>query len=58
MDSALRIVMAYTLRPDSVPALGTASYAETSLVLIVVTNAYYIASGFYDSSSKLYLRTA
>jgi hypothetical protein len=56
VDAVLRVVMAYTLQPDSVPALGTALYGVTSFVLIVATNAYYIRSGFYDSSSRLYKR--
>ena len=41
-DSALRVVMAYTLPVDEVPALGTALYAVTSGVLLVVTNVYYV----------------
>lgn len=46
--------MAYTLPPDSVPALGTALYVVTSVVLIVGTNAYYIPAGLYDARSRLY----
>jgi hypothetical protein len=53
-DSVARVVMAYTLPVDTVPALGTALYAGTSVVLIVVTNVYYIATGLYDSRSRLY----
>ncbi|OLZ64242.1 hypothetical protein AV521_36290 [Streptomyces sp. IMTB 2501] len=53
-DSALRIVMAYTLPVNAVPALGTALYIGTSLVLIVTTNVYYVASGLYDRRSRLY----
>ncbi len=41
-DSALRVVMAYTLPIDEVPALGTALYGVTSGVLLVVTNVYYL----------------
>jgi hypothetical protein len=41
-DAALRVVMAYTLPIDSVPALGTALYAATAVVLIVVNNVYYV----------------
>jgi hypothetical protein len=53
-DSALRIVMAYTLPVDAVPALGAGLYAATMLVLIVITNVYYAASGLYDRRSRLY----
>jgi len=41
-DAALRVVMAYTLPVDAVPALGTALYSATAFVLIVVNNVYYI----------------
>ncbi|MEO9140277.1 MAG: VC0807 family protein [Jatrophihabitans sp.] len=54
MDAALRVVMAYTLAPDLVPALGTILYAGTSVVLIAVTTIYYAASGIYNPSSALY----
>lgn len=53
-DSAVRVVMAYTLPVDAVPALGTALYLITSLVLVVITNVYYIASGLYNHRSRLY----
>ncbi len=53
-DAALRVVMAYTLPADVVPALGTALYAGTSAVLIAVTTVYYISSGVYDPHSPLY----
>ena len=54
IDAALRVIMAYTLPPDSVPALGTVLYVVTSVVLIVGTNAYYIPAGLYDRRSRLY----
>jgi hypothetical protein len=54
VDAALRVLMAYTLPPDQVPALGTALYVATSVVLIVVTNVYYGASGIYNRSSAIY----
>lgn len=58
-DAALRAIMAYTLPVDAVPALGSALYAVTTLVLMVVTNVYYTASGLYNVRSRLYapLRT-
>jgi TctA family transporter len=54
VDAALRIVMAYSLPPDSVPALGTALYIATSVVLIAITNVYYFQSGVYDRHSAMY----
>jgi hypothetical protein len=53
-DSALRVTMAYTLPVDTVPALGAALYVATSLLLIVITNVYYITAGLYDRRSALY----
>ena len=53
-DSVLRVLMAYTLPVDTVPALGTALYIATSAVLIVVTNVYYIATGLFNKRSALY----
>ena len=53
-DSVVRVVMAYTLPVNAVPALGTALYVGTSVVLIVITNVYYVVSGLYDSRSRLY----
>jgi hypothetical protein len=53
-DSVLRVMMAYTLPIDAVPALGTALYAGTSLVLIVITNVYYTVVGLYNRNSALY----
>ena len=54
LDAAARVVMAYTLPPDMVPALGTLLYAATTVVLLVVVNVLYIASGVYDPDSLLY----
>lgn len=54
IDAALRVVMACTLPPDLVPALGTALYAGTSVVLIAVTTVYYAVSGIYNRTSALY----
>jgi hypothetical protein len=53
-DSAVRIVMAYTLPVDEVPGLGTVLYIVTSVVLIVVTNVYYALNGLYNPRSRLY----
>ena len=54
LDSVLRVVMAYTLPSDLVPALGTALYAGTSMVLIAVTSIYYATAGVYNPTSSLY----
>jgi len=53
-DAVIRVMMAYTLPPDEVPGLATGLVLVTSMVLIVVTNVYYIASGAFDRSSRLY----
>lgn len=49
--------MAYTLPPDVVPALATALYAATSVVLLVGTNVLYVLSGVHDPRSTLYAGT-
>ena len=56
LDAGLRVVFAYTLPPDVVPATATAMYAVTSVVLIVVTNIYYVGCGVFNRRSALYLR--
>ncbi len=53
-DAALRIVFAYTLPPDVVPALATGLIAVTTVVLIVVTNVLYVVSGVFNRASPLY----
>ncbi|MGB8381225.1 MAG: VC0807 family protein [Dermatophilaceae bacterium] len=53
IDAAARVLMAYTLPPDSVPALSTALYVVTSLVLFVGTNSYYAVSGVFDPRSEM-----
>jgi hypothetical protein len=53
-DAIARVVMAYTLNPDLVPALGTALYAATSVLLIIVNNVYYFASGVHNRGSAMY----
>jgi hypothetical protein len=53
-DSALRVLMAYTLPVDAVPALGTALYVGTSAALIVIANVYYFATGLFNNHSALY----
>ena len=53
-DAVIRVVMAYTMPADELPGLGTGLVLVTSMVLIVVTNVYYIACGVFDRSSRLY----
>ncbi|MEP6560649.1 MAG: hypothetical protein ABJD68_06175 [Nakamurella sp.] len=53
-DAVLRVVFAYTLPADVVPALATGLYAATSLLLIVVTNAYYLLCGVQNRRSALF----
>lgn len=43
----MRVVIAYTLPSDAVPAVGTALYLATSALLIVVTNVYYAHAGLW-----------
>ncbi|GAA0849483.1 VC0807 family protein [Streptosporangium amethystogenes subsp. fukuiense] len=54
LDSAARVVMAYTLPVDAVPALGTALYAGTSITLMVITNVYFVTVGLFDRRSAMY----
>lgn len=58
LDAALRVVMAYSLRPDLVPALSLTLLLVTMVVLNVVTTIYYVrcgvfgpARGFHGSTS-------
>jgi len=53
-DSVLRVLMAYRLPVDEVPALGTALYVATSSTLIVIANVYYFATGLFNRRSALY----
>ncbi|WP_417219504.1 VC0807 family protein [Arthrobacter sp.] len=55
-DAAGRVVMAFTLSPDVVPALATVLYVVTLVVLNVGVNVYYIACGVFNRRSKLYER--
>ncbi|MEU0481836.1 VC0807 family protein [Streptosporangium sp. NPDC006013] len=54
LDSAARVVMAYTLPVDAVPALGTALYAGTSITLMVIANVYFVTVGLFDRRSAMY----
>jgi intracellular septation protein A len=52
-DAAVRVVLAYTVRPDLVPALGLALYVATVVVINVVLNVYYILSRVHDPRSPI-----
>lgn len=54
LDALLRVGLAYSLAPDEVPAATTAMYLATSAVLMVLSNAYYIASGMLNPRSILF----
>lgn len=53
-DAAGRVVMAFTFPPDVVPALATALYVVTLVVLNVGVNLYYITCGVFNPRSRLY----
>ncbi len=58
LDAVLRVVFAYTLPPDAVPALGTALVVVTTVVLMVVTNTYYVICRVQDPRSPMRNSTA
>lgn len=53
-DAVARVVMAYNLPVDTVPALSLPLYTTTSIVLILLTNIYYRLVGLFDGQSPLY----
>jgi len=52
-DAAARVVLAYTVRPDLVPALGVGLYVATVVVLNVVVTLYQVRSRVQDPRSPL-----
>ncbi|MDH2427520.1 VC0807 family protein [Sphaerisporangium sp. TRM90804] len=54
LDAVVRIVMAYTLPVDAVPALNLAQYAVFVVLMQVVTNLYMVPAGLYNPWSRLY----
>ncbi|OIH82263.1 hypothetical protein BLJ79_20285 [Arthrobacter sp. UCD-GKA] len=54
LDAVLRVVLAYSLEPDAVPAATTAMYLATNLVLILLSNVFYISSGMLNPRSILF----
>lgn len=53
LDAGLRVLMAYTLRPDLVPALGLGLYVGTMIVLNVVVNVYYVRCRIHDARAPI-----
>jgi hypothetical protein len=56
-DAALRVVMAWSLPPDRVPLLANLLYGVTTVVLVGVTNLWYIACGAWNRRSGLWAGT-
>lgn len=54
LDCVLRVLMAYTLPVDSVPAASTALSALTTLALITAANIYYQVTGAARKWSRFY----
>ena len=52
-DAGLRVLAAYALPPDVVPALGLALYAVTVVLLNVVTHVWFAACGVHDPHSAM-----
>ncbi|MGA4988899.1 VC0807 family protein [Nonomuraea bangladeshensis] len=53
-DAAVRVVMAYTLPMDVVPALGTTQYVVWLLLMQVAINVYLVPTGLYNRYAPLY----
>lgn len=54
LDAVARVVMAWTLPPDRVPALSTALYAVVVVVLNLVTHTYYTLCRVHRHDSAVY----
>jgi hypothetical protein len=54
LDAAGRVFIAFTFPPDVVPALATALYVVTLVVLNIGVNTYYIFCGVFNRHSRLY----
>jgi hypothetical protein len=57
-DAVIRIVMAYSLPVDVVPALGAALWPVTFVVIQLVTNVYYHRAGLYRILGATWLARA
>jgi hypothetical protein len=57
-DAVIRIVMAYSLPVEVVPALGAALWPVTFVVIQIVTNVYYHRAGLYRILGATWLNRA
>jgi hypothetical protein len=57
-DAVIRIVMAYSLPVEVVPALGAALWPVTFVVIQLVTNVYYHRAGLYRILGATWLARA
>ena len=57
-DAVIRIVMAYSLPVEVVPALGAALWPVTFVVIQLVTNVYYHRAGLYRILGATWLNRA
>lgn len=57
-DAVARVVLAYTVEPDLVPALGLALYVVTVVVLNVVVTVYHVRCRVHDPRSPVRLGDA
>jgi hypothetical protein len=48
IDSVLRVVMAYTLPVQAVPAMQMGMFVVTGLLMQVVTHVYYARAGLWS----------
>ncbi len=52
-DAGVRVLLAYTVPPDRVPALGAALFGATAVVVNLATYAHYASCGVHDPRSPL-----
>ncbi len=52
-DAGVRVLLAYTVPPDRVPALGAALFGATAVVVNLATHAHYASCGVHDPRSPL-----
>ena len=53
-DAGLRVLLAYRLDPDRVPALNLVLVGVTVVVLNLITNVYYATQGTFDRRGPLH----
>ena len=52
-DAGVRVLLAYTVPPDRVPALGVALLGATAVVVNLATHVHYASCGVHDPRSPL-----